>query len=128
MDTTIYSIKRVKWKDSIVGIVCQNVNGPCPLLGLCNVLILRQELILPPKAEVINFETLASRLSDVILQRASTQKKPTDTFNDNVCLQTKTKLSNFNIEVDKNFEMILNDAFSVLSGLQHGLDINIRFS
>jgi hypothetical protein len=48
----VYKIKRVKWppwsfNPSLVPILLQDVNGPCPLLAIVNVLLLRQAITLP---------------------------------------------------------------------------------
>lgn len=51
----MYKIKRVKWppgasNPSLIPILLQDVNGPCPLLAIMNVLLLRQSIDLPAGA------------------------------------------------------------------------------
>ncbi|KDO25394.1 hypothetical protein SPRG_09336 [Saprolegnia parasitica CBS 223.65] len=41
---SIYWVKRTKFLQRDVLYICQNVNGPCPLLAICNVLLLRGHL------------------------------------------------------------------------------------
>ena len=45
-ETTTHAIKRIKFLGRTVPIVCQNENGPCPLLALVNVLLLRGHVML----------------------------------------------------------------------------------
>lgn len=40
----VYAVKNVTFLGKPVTVVCQNVNGPCPLLAICNVLLLRGHL------------------------------------------------------------------------------------
>lgn len=54
-------------------IVCQNLNGPCPLLALCNALILRGSLTLPARAEVTSRE-LQDALIGFVLDKHSTRE------------------------------------------------------
>jgi len=50
---SVYKIKRIKWppsSPSLVPILLQDINGPCPLLAIMNVLLLRQSIQLPAGA------------------------------------------------------------------------------
>ena len=40
-------IKRINFLGRTVPILCQNQNGPCPLLAICNVLLLRGHINIP---------------------------------------------------------------------------------
>ena len=42
-----YLIKEIDFRGNILPILCQDENGPCPLLAICNVLLLRQAIRLP---------------------------------------------------------------------------------
>jgi len=70
------SIYHVKWigyraADAIrrVGIVTQNENGPCPLLSIVNVLLLRGKLTLPEGCEVISAEQLLEFLGEFMISQ-----------------------------------------------------------
>ena len=106
-----YQVKRVSFfgrKD--VPIICQNENGPCPLLAIANVLLLRNAIALegsPDRPEVSTAELmslLAARLLDVNDKSASDDEM-----------------------VRQNQEQNLNDAVAVLPALATGLDVNVRF-
>ena len=45
-----------------IAIVTQNANGPCPLLSLVNVLLLRGKISLPEGSEVVSAEQLTQYL------------------------------------------------------------------
>jgi len=56
-------------------ILLQNENGPCPLLALCNVLLLRNAISLPKRAFAmghVTFEDLVEILSNKALDEGST--------------------------------------------------------
>ena len=106
-----YKVKRVSFfgrKD--VPIICQNENGPCPLLAIANVLLLRNAIALegsPDRPEVSHAELmslLAARLLDVNDKSTSRDEM-----------------------VRQNQEQNLNDAMAVLPTLATGLDVNVRF-
>lgn len=42
-----YKVKRIEFLRREVPVVMQNENGPCPLLALANVLLLRNQIQLP---------------------------------------------------------------------------------
>lgn len=44
----VYKVKTISFLRREVPIVMQNENGPCPLLALANVLLLRNQIYLPP--------------------------------------------------------------------------------
>ena len=48
----LHHIKTIQFKDKKVGIVTQNENGPCPLVAIINVLLLRRQISLPASAEI----------------------------------------------------------------------------
>ena len=69
---SIYHVKWIGWRrngsDALrrVGIMTQNENGPCPLLSIVNVLILRGKLSLPEGCEVISAEQLLEFLGKIL--------------------------------------------------------------
>ena len=46
----------------------QNVNGPCPLLAIVNVLLLRGKVVLDSTAEVVTSSQLMGYLGDILLK------------------------------------------------------------
>jgi uncharacterized protein YvpB len=70
----IYHVKWIGWNprsntkegSKRIGIITQNENGPCPLLSVVNVLLLRGKLTLPDGCEVISAEQLLEFLGKKI--------------------------------------------------------------
>uniref|UniRef100_UPI00398ED0B5 ubiquitin carboxyl-terminal hydrolase MINDY-1-like n=1 Tax=Pristiophorus japonicus TaxID=55135 RepID=UPI00398ED0B5 len=104
---TFYYVKWISWKGEKTPLITQSENGPCPLIAIMNILLLRWKVKLPPKTEVISVEQLMTLLGDCVLS-------------------TKPKESTEGLQL--NFEQNMNDAMAVLPKLSTGLDVNVRFT
>ncbi|XP_078393883.1 uncharacterized protein LOC144677733, partial [Cetorhinus maximus] len=60
--STFYLVKWISWKGEKTPLITQSENGPCPLIAIINILLLRWKVKLPPKTEVISVEQLMSLL------------------------------------------------------------------
>ncbi len=107
-----YNIKWIKFNGKKLPIILQNENGPCPLISLCNVLLLRQDLKLNANQEVILNDKLVELLADSL-------------FNHFLPLRASRQQAAAN---SPNVETILNDTLGVIQKLQYGMDVNVRFS
>lgn len=101
-DGGVYRVKNVQVEGKDVSIVLQNENGPCPLLAIANVLLLREELKLEPHTVNLSHERLVSMVAGNLLDRY----KGVD---------------------DGNVQRNVHDAISVLPDIAKGLDVNVRF-
>lgn len=101
-DGGVYRVKNVQVEGKDVSIVLQNENGPCPLLAIANVLLLREELKLEPHTVNLSHERLVSMVAGNLLDRY----KGVD---------------------DGNVRRNVHDAISVLPEIAKGLDVNVRF-
>ena len=63
-----YYIKWISWKGHNTPIVTQNDNGPCPLLAIINVLLLRRTIEFPSMQEMVTTRQLMEYLGDVVLK------------------------------------------------------------
>ncbi len=106
-----YNIKWIQFNGKKLPIVLQNENGPCPLISLCNVLFLRQDLKLKSSQEVIPNEKLVELLADSL-------------FNHFLPLRASRQQATNS----PNIETILNDTLGVIQKLQYGMDVNVKFS
>ncbi|GAA6055981.1 hypothetical protein JCM3770_000760 [Rhodotorula araucariae] len=59
-----------------VRIICQNANGPCSLIALCNILILRNDLIIAPGRTSVAYSHLSNLLVDYFLRATSSGTSP----------------------------------------------------
>ncbi|GAA6040695.1 hypothetical protein JCM8097_000879 [Rhodosporidiobolus ruineniae] len=97
-----------------VKIVMQNKNGPCSLIALCNVLILRNDLQLAPGRETVTYSYLASLLGDYFL-RVSTSPSSTS---------APTSLPE---QLEQEPNLSLEAALEILPSTRYGLTLNPRF-
>ncbi|BGP38295.1 hypothetical protein JCM10450v2_002241 [Rhodotorula kratochvilovae] len=88
-----------------VRIICQNANGPCSLIALCNILILRNELRITPGRTSVMYSYLSNLLADYFLRATSSASSP----------QTP------------GTELSLEAALSILPQTRYGLNLNPRF-
>ena len=63
---TIYQLKWLPWRGQFFPIVTQNTNGPCPLLALCNVLLLRGNMHIAPGTTAITCYELLNNLAGIM--------------------------------------------------------------
>ena len=62
-----FVVKQILFFDSRINIILQNLNGPCPLLAIVNVLLLRQIVELPSSCankRVITLDELVTLLAN----------------------------------------------------------------
>jgi len=95
----------VQFNQSLCGIISQSSNGPCPLLAIVNVLLLRGKLSLPEGCQVISAEQLLEYLADLMLSLSPDSQNSLPDFQHN-----------------------MNDAIAILPKLQTGLDVNVKFT
>merc|ERR1711971_463383 len=88
-------------------IITQNYNGPCPMLAITNVLLLRGKISLPEGCEVVSSEQLLENLADTMLEYVPKDIDPNNRL---------------------GYEANISDAVVVLPKLQTGIDVNVKFS
>ncbi|CED84279.1 Uncharacterized conserved protein [Phaffia rhodozyma] len=100
-----WNLKNLSWPDPRVRgirrdvkIICQNINGPCSLISLCNVLILRGSIHIDPSKSTVDYDYLSSLIGDFLVERP----------------QSSSTLS-------------LESALSILPTTVHGLSVNPSF-
>ena len=63
-----YYVKWIKWKGLKTPIVTQNDNGPCPLLAIINILLLRRAIEFSTMQEMVTASQLMEYLGDHVLK------------------------------------------------------------
>ena len=86
----------------------QNENGPCPLLALCNVLILRGAIKITPGNTDVSSTYLLDLLGTHLLEYNRTQQL------------TEGERA--------NLEQNILDTMTIFPQLQTGLDVNVKFN
>lgn len=105
-----FAVKWITFNNHKVPIILQNINGPCPLISICNVLLLRDQMHLSNNVEIISNEILIQKLADLLF----TEFVP--------------RLQKSSAKSVINFEQIISDSLSIFSKLQYGLDVNVKFT
>uniref|UniRef100_A0AAV1UHP6 MINDY deubiquitinase domain-containing protein n=1 Tax=Peronospora matthiolae TaxID=2874970 RepID=A0AAV1UHP6_9STRA len=106
-----YAVKQTEFLGKTLRYVCQNGNGPCPLLAIANVLLLRGQLTL--EGAVTSFGFVGARdLMRLVQQRLLETNPP---LKDASELQRLTQ------------EKTLEDVVGLLPNMLRGLDVNVRF-
>ncbi|KAM3213064.1 hypothetical protein ACQJBY_065841 [Aegilops geniculata] len=89
-------------------IVYQNDNGPCPLLAICNVLLLKNVISLNPDEGEVSQQKLLSLVADRLIDSNSSAQGKDE-------------------EYARNWEHNISDAIDLLPRLTTGIDVNVMF-
>jgi len=105
---TDYELKKIDFFGRTIPIITQNQNGPCPLIAICNVLLLRGLIKIDTDYSRFPFSELNNLVANHLMEcNASSLRKE---------------------DVKAVFEKNIGDAIAMLPSLQYGLDVNIRFT
>ncbi|XP_022958349.1 ubiquitin carboxyl-terminal hydrolase MINDY-1-like isoform X1 [Cucurbita moschata] len=104
----LYKTKTIQFLGRSTPIVLQNDNGPCPLLAICNVLLLRNNLNLGPDATEVSQEKLLSLVAERLID-------------------SNSNVDNKDAGFVENQQQNIADAIDLLPRLATGIDVNIRF-
>eukprot|EP00727_Mastigamoeba_balamuthi_P009961 m51a1_g5588 hypothetical protein (323) ;mRNA; f:643157-644489 len=102
----VYRVRRIGYYDRVCSVVMQNENGPCPLLALCNVLLLRGKITIHEDSRHISLQSLLQIVGDYLVSTPPTMRS----------------------DLVENYQHNVEDALKLLPTLDRGLDINLRFS
>ncbi|XP_056124323.1 ubiquitin carboxyl-terminal hydrolase MINDY-1 isoform X2 [Rhinichthys klamathensis goyatoka] len=102
-----YFVKWITWKEKKTAIITQSENGPCPLIAIMNILLLRWKVKFPAQTEVVTTEELMAHLGECVLSIKPREKAE---------------------GMELNFQQNMSDAMAVLPKLSTGLDVNVRFT
>lgn len=103
----VHKIKKIKWQDIEVPIITQNNNGPCPLLAIVNVMLLKGQITLPTDRTEITGGELVLMVGNALFDLPR---------------------NSLPLEMRRHLEQNTEDAISILHKLLTGLDVNIKFS
>ncbi|KAL9186686.1 hypothetical protein ACHAXT_005924 [Thalassiosira profunda] len=109
-----YSIKTIRYQNAQTRILLQNENGPCPLLAAANALLLRGAITLDPvciRNGVASTEDVVNMLANRALLAGKRSEAQLVTTNNS-----------------SHHEYHLNEVLSLLPNLQHGMDVNPKFT
>jgi hypothetical protein len=107
---TIHRIKRITFFLRTVPIILQNENGPCPLIAIGNVLLLRGHITLPSGCMEIKTEEIVSLLANRLFEGNSST------------LQSKDP------DIRAQAQNTIDHVIKILPNFAVGLDVNVRFN
>ncbi|GJJ76718.1 ubiquitin carboxyl-terminal hydrolase MINDY-1/2 [Entomortierella parvispora] len=128
-----YVLKPIDWIDPATGvekrikIITQNENGPCPLLALCNTLILQGKVsIRPYDRPNIGYEHLLQLLADYLLNDDPSEvDSPAGASTSSASAPRRV---GDKVEAEKQKSRLeIESALRLLPHLEHGLDVNVYF-
>ncbi|KAF8032937.1 hypothetical protein BT93_D1737 [Corymbia citriodora subsp. variegata] len=104
----VYKTKHIQFLGRPTPIILQNDNGSCPLLAICNILLLRNCLNLNPDTAEVSQEKLLSLVADRLID-------------------SNSNINNKDAGYVKNQQQNIADAIDLLPRLATGIDVNIKF-
>ncbi|CAF0994833.1 unnamed protein product [Didymodactylos carnosus] len=105
-----YYLKVIPFRDVKIPILLQNQNGPCSLIAIMNVLLLKRHIhINHQQTSFISAKTVLEYLANYLFEQQQQQKRSEDDY-------------------DANYAQNVNDALNVLRHMDTGLNVNVRFN
>ncbi|CAJ2650579.1 unnamed protein product [Trifolium pratense] len=105
----LHKTKSIHFLGRTTPIVLQNDNGPCPLLAICNVLLLRNQLSLSLDIAEISQERLLSLVAERLID-------------------SNSNVNNKDVGYVENQQQNIADAIDLLPRLATGIDVNLKFT
>ncbi|XP_057811898.1 uncharacterized protein LOC131026143 [Salvia miltiorrhiza] len=104
----VHKTKVIQFLGRTAPIILQNDNGPCPLLAICNVLSLKNNLNLSPDIPEVSQEKLLSLVAERLID-------------------SNTNIDNKEAGYVENQLQNIADAIDLLPRLTTGIDVNLKF-
>ncbi|KEG04248.1 conserved protein, unknown function [Plasmodium vinckei vinckei] len=103
-----YTVKWITFINRKVPILLQNQNGPCPLLCIANILLLRNQLHIDKKIKKISQKVLEDKIISILLE--------------------SNKKNVINNSASCNYRKNIIECIDILPQLKYGLDVNCKFT
>ncbi|KAI3918104.1 hypothetical protein MKX01_041424 [Papaver californicum] len=104
----VYKTKIVNFLGRNTPIILQNDNGPCPLLAICNLLLLRNNLSLSEDTTDVSLQRLLSLVAERLID-------------------SNSNVENKDAGYVENQQQNIGDAIDLLPRLSTGIDVNVQF-
>jgi hypothetical protein len=101
-----FRLKQISFFQRDVMILCQNTNGPCPLIAITNILLLKGKLALSTDLSYISLDEVVHMVAELILEEGEKHKNSGDAA---------------------EFRHSFDDVLQILPKLAKGLDLNVCF-
>lgn len=104
-----FNLKSVRFFGRHCMILCQNQNGPCPILAIANVLILQNVIHFNFDRQVVNLHALSEIVANAFVEKGLSQGNESEARKDSKQQQ-------------------LDSALNMIPSMARGLDLNVCFS
>ena len=108
-----FRLKHIRFFGRNCSIICQNENGPCPLLAIANVLILQNRIVIKSDRNIISLNRLIQVIANQITDNAFRETSSSDHED------VGANLSNSNAAADTH--EAVETALTLLPKLDRGL-------
>ncbi|CAI9288922.1 unnamed protein product [Lactuca saligna] len=105
----LHKTKLIQFLGRNTPIILQNDNGPCPLLAICNVLLLRNNMNLSSDVGEVSQEKLLSLVAERLID-------------------SNSNVNNKDAGYVENQQQNIADAIDLLPRLTTGIDVNLKFT
>lgn len=106
---SVHKTKTIQFLGRTAPIILQNDNGPCPLLAICNVLLLKNNISLSPDVAEVSQEKLLSLVAERLID-------------------SNSNINDKDAGYIENQQQNIADAIDLLPRLTTGIDVNIKFT
>jgi hypothetical protein len=107
-----FRLKKISFFQRDIMVLCQNANGPCPLIAITNILLLKGRLTISTDISYISLDEIVQMVAEIIFEESD-----------------KIKTSgNYSNSEEIQLQQTLDDVFTILPKLAKGLDLNIMFN
>jgi hypothetical protein len=104
---TVHAVKWIKFLGRWRPIILQNENGPCPLIAICNVLLLLGRITLANHFRYVDNSWIIQNVhNDIVKNNRANDTEP---------------------ELRLNMQHLINEVAKILPCIQNGMDVNVRF-
>ncbi|KAM7258897.1 hypothetical protein ACFE04_014638 [Oxalis oulophora] len=103
----VHKTKTIQFLGRTTPIILQNDNGPCPLLAICNILLLRNNLNVGPDPTEVSQEKLLSLVAERLID-------------------SNSNVNDKDAGYVENQQQNISDAIDMLPRLATGIDVNIK--
>ena len=111
-----FRLKHIRFFGRNCSIICQNENGPCPLLAIANVLILQNRIVIKSDRNIISLNRLIQVIANQITDSAYKETTTSSSNDDDV---TGISLSNSDAAAAETHEAV-ETALTLLPKLDRG--------
>ncbi len=126
-----FRLKTIQFFNRSTVIICQNENGPCPLIAIANILLLRGILNISTDRSYVSLDEVNQYVADALIEESTKRLSGANEVRNEVLGNNLTGNEILPDGIIPNHEEInhhIQDVLSILPKLSNGLDLNVHFN